>query len=216
MSTVRKIINIKKYQDKLTVYNLSVDGDKSYNANGVFVHNCDACSELDQEIFDIETSQSLKPPIHPNDRCILVPITKFEPYELSKIDLSKIQDLGGNMLMFEMDSSPALNADGELDNTDEKIIIAEPGLDRYIQIKSFVITNMDVNQPVTIELKDTKNPDIKYLTMLEKNGGKFKMDFKDLWSLGNNIGLKLKISAPQKVSYNFRYIITDINNKRLM
>ena len=53
MSAIRKIKKIKIYKSKQRMYDLSVRGDKSYNSNGIFVHNSETCKYMDGQVLEV-------------------------------------------------------------------------------------------------------------------------------------------------------------------
>ncbi len=53
----------------LVVYNLEVEEDQSYIANGFVVHNCAICWGLDGKVFSVK----IPPAAHPNCRCAILP-----------------------------------------------------------------------------------------------------------------------------------------------
>jgi len=76
--SIRDIIRYPVQQ--VNVYNLKVASDPVYFANGLLVHNCNICEGLDGTYFEPgdPALAELKPPIHPNCRCILVAVLKEE------------------------------------------------------------------------------------------------------------------------------------------
>jgi len=66
------------------VYTLTIEGDPTYIAGGIIVHNCPRCAALDGASWDLDgepiDGNKIKwiggPPLHHNDRCILSPIAK--------------------------------------------------------------------------------------------------------------------------------------------
>lgn len=76
MSQLKKIKSIKRYSKKIVMYDLEVEGDKSYNANNVFVHNSEFCSFHDGQIIKKDDAQlsAVWCPNHYNCRSILNPI----------------------------------------------------------------------------------------------------------------------------------------------
>lgn len=61
------------------------------------------CRSLDQKVFDVDSEVGrVTPPLHFNCRSLLVPLTKFEDYETSKVpSVQEIQDEGGNLKNFK-------------------------------------------------------------------------------------------------------------------
>ena len=62
---------VTKRHHQATVYNLEVEADHTYFANGILVHNCMACIALDGKLYP--TNQPF--PAHVADRCTMVPAT---------------------------------------------------------------------------------------------------------------------------------------------
>ena len=60
----------------------------------------DVCRELDGKIFDKgDYIDKITPPLHFNCRSILVPVTKFQDYEISSdVNVEKLKSLGANLL----------------------------------------------------------------------------------------------------------------------
>jgi len=58
-----------------TVYNLDVEEDHSYIANGFVVHNCPQCMALDQKVYPLGEPHP-QPPAHVQCRCTIVPVLK--------------------------------------------------------------------------------------------------------------------------------------------
>jgi hypothetical protein len=65
---VSDVVTRTQYQP-IAVYNIEVDGDHSYVAGGMVVHNCAACLALDGSIQ--KTSELMA--VHVQDRCTVVP-----------------------------------------------------------------------------------------------------------------------------------------------
>lgn len=71
----RTISRVARQCKSLTVYNLEVEEDHTFFANGVLVHNCMACLVSDGEVF--RSNQELSD--HPGGRCAVVPILMVGP-----------------------------------------------------------------------------------------------------------------------------------------
>ena len=56
----------------ITVYNLEVEDDHTYVANGFIVHNCMSCIAKHGQVFPLEEEQR----DHWNGRCSQIPVTK--------------------------------------------------------------------------------------------------------------------------------------------
>jgi hypothetical protein len=55
----------------ITVYDIEVETDHEFYANGVLVHNCPICAGLDGTTYRL--GDTTRPPAHPNCRCSVVP-----------------------------------------------------------------------------------------------------------------------------------------------
>ncbi len=70
-------ISIPLIRSREIVYNLQVENDPVYYANGILVHNCEICGPLDNETvpitdtFSSEVGELDSPPAHPGCRCTL-------------------------------------------------------------------------------------------------------------------------------------------------
>ncbi len=58
----------KAFRSDLTVFDITVDEDHSFFAEGVLVHNCNRCAELDGKVFDLDEPMPPRP-LHP--RCLV-------------------------------------------------------------------------------------------------------------------------------------------------
>jgi hypothetical protein len=67
------VSRVDTHSNLLTVYNIEVEGDHSYVANGFAVHNCTACWAMHGETFDNSVPG---PDGHPNCRCARVPVVR--------------------------------------------------------------------------------------------------------------------------------------------
>jgi hypothetical protein len=85
------------------VYNIQVDDQPEFYANGILVHNCPLCEELEGVILRIEEAHGMLPR-HPNCRCSFAPANLGEDEEdqvrgKGAIDkaISRSQKLGGRV-----------------------------------------------------------------------------------------------------------------------
>ncbi len=70
-----KIVKITPIKERKKVYDITVEDDQSFVANGIVVHNCPICAALDGKFWELGTFD-LYCPAHPRCRCILTPVTK--------------------------------------------------------------------------------------------------------------------------------------------
>ncbi|MHB1418469.1 MAG: hypothetical protein ACYCX4_02615 [Bacillota bacterium] len=54
-----------------TVYNIEVEDEHVYYANGFLVHNCTVCGPLHRKLFPIDRIPFGGPPGHPRCRCFI-------------------------------------------------------------------------------------------------------------------------------------------------
>lgn len=79
-----KIESVEVFEGEDVMFDLSVEGDKTYVANGFAVHNSDYCLQQDGRIYRINEPDLYPPPAHFNCRSTLIPITADEQYKISK------------------------------------------------------------------------------------------------------------------------------------
>jgi len=80
------IESIEIFDSEDVMYDLSVEDVKSYNANGIIVHNSDICKRLNgQRVNPTETfvdpstgEQFWHPPSHPNCRSTIIFVPEVE------------------------------------------------------------------------------------------------------------------------------------------
>lgn len=167
----------------------------------------DICESLDGKIISIEESASLKPPAHFNCRSILVPITKFEDYELSEIPSAEdLKGMGGNLLMFttEKKYSASTFLSRIITVAGDMVLVEKPGEGSSIYVESLDLCNLNYDKAVQVMLKDSDN-NIIYPTMLEPRGGKVFREFKGGLKLNPNSALIVHLSCGQEVSVVINY-----------
>lgn len=103
------------WQGMSNVYNLQIEGDPTYFANGILVHNCSWCLAMDGKVIgvgqsfwhigdtmEVEVEDSVRhlsftyedviaPPLHPNCRCTLLPWKK--EWEELGVELPAMEDV---------------------------------------------------------------------------------------------------------------------------
>lgn len=79
-----KITKIHHYAvTALPVYNLRVENDETFYANGILVHNC---TEMDGKVFRKEQMATLFPPAHYMCRSTIVGVVEGETFQFSPVD----------------------------------------------------------------------------------------------------------------------------------
>ena len=184
----------------------------------------DICNYLDNKIFDVKDSGSIKPPAHFNCRSLLVPITKFEKFKTtprSALSDDKLKAKGGSSLLlagnrkFAIGNDPLLSNSASAQEFGDSVAIAGAGDKKHIQVLSISISNMDMTNPVTVSFKGKRDQEYRYKTLLAKTDN-WSKDFPDeYWKLNNNEALVINLSAPVQIEYTIEYIITDKNDKRI-
>ena len=58
----------------MPVYDIKVDCEPEFYANGILVHNCPECAPMDGQHFPMDDDNV--PPLHPNCRCTAIPRLK--------------------------------------------------------------------------------------------------------------------------------------------
>lgn len=76
------VSSVATHSQATRVYNIEVEEDHSYIANGFAVHNCAVCWSMDGREFPLSKPGPFD---HPNGRCIRTPVVK--PWRLLGIDL---------------------------------------------------------------------------------------------------------------------------------
>ena len=71
----KKIHDIQYYAGPVTVYNLQIETNPTYFAEGILVHNCEA---MDGRVFRNDDPDFAPPPAHYNCRSTIVPITEYD------------------------------------------------------------------------------------------------------------------------------------------
>lgn len=69
---------INFFEGSATVYDIEVEGDHCFFAEGVLVHNCVVCGGLDGKHWKVGDPEIRQPPLHFSDRCTLVPEIDWE------------------------------------------------------------------------------------------------------------------------------------------
>lgn len=77
------IITGELVNEPAEVYTLTIEGDPTFVAGGLIVHNCKRCAALDGQAWNLDGEklpgtkvEFIAPPIHFGDRCVLSPIAK--------------------------------------------------------------------------------------------------------------------------------------------
>ena len=85
--------------EPVEVYTLSIEGDPTFVAGGMIVHNCVRCAALDGQAWNLDGEklpgtkvEFMAPPIHFGDRCVLSPIPKT--FRDIGLDIPEPQDAG--------------------------------------------------------------------------------------------------------------------------
>lgn len=76
------------------VYDIEVDVDHSFIVAGVVVHNCAACGAMDGKRWKV-TDTFRRPPLHPNDRCVMVPVVDWEGLGIEPPDAGQRASMDG-------------------------------------------------------------------------------------------------------------------------
>lgn len=140
----------------------------------------DVCSELDGKIFEKgDFVDRITPPLHFNCRSLLVPVTKFQDYSPDKeVSIDKLQKLGGNLILSEHSHVHKFKLErqkprsGNIGNFGDFVIIeGQPGSE--IVLDTAVVSNSDMQFPVTVSLLDSVTGEEKFKVTLNRMGGNF-------------------------------------------
>lgn len=85
--------------EPVEVHTLTIEGDPTFVAGGMIVHNCVRCAALDGQAWNLDGEKLpgtkvtfLAPPIHFGDRCVLSPIPKT--FRDIGLDIPEPEDAG--------------------------------------------------------------------------------------------------------------------------
>lgn len=187
----------------------------------------DVCRHLDGKIFEKGAFvDRTTPPLHFNCRSILVPITKFEEYKADKPEsLSKIKDLGGNLVFNETTALPSSIEEGPLlvatvreDKFGEHILVKSPGAGRLLHIHSIAAYNEDMQAPVkasVIAVSGTGRVELAS-GVLPRGGGRMDFDYRQSSRvLAEDSDVRVVLSAEIPVTFTVEYSIHELGGKRL-
>ncbi len=73
--TILNVVYHRSFGIPYTVYNLAVESQQEYFANGILVHNCEQCSSLEGEVYRVSEAHGIIP-VHPNCRCCWRPFVE--------------------------------------------------------------------------------------------------------------------------------------------
>lgn len=185
----------------------------------------EVCQYLDGKIFEKgDEVDRLGPPAHFNCRSILVPITKYEDYELDNMPaVEKLQEMGGGLIfsnktprtkVYEMARPPEILS-LNLNKFGETILSDSFGLGMRLQIKGITLSNADTKHPITVSVGD------RIKITLPNSGGNFTTRYneKNPWIMPSAIPLIANVvgvsaDAPN-VDLVMEYVILDVNGYRL-
>lgn len=102
MSQLIKVDSVKHFSGSLRMYDLTVENDETYIANGIVVHNTELCRSLDGKMWSKDDPEIAlyQPPNHFNCRSILTPVFRGdEPGEWDEApqDLEPAEGFGGSV-----------------------------------------------------------------------------------------------------------------------
>lgn len=184
----------------------------------------EVCRELDQTIFPVDMSSSLKPPAHYNCRSLLIPITKYEDYKSDDnysedVNMEKLVKMGGGLLVPAKSGATMFDLQYERlsfgkikESFGDEILITSPDKNKKINIISIFASNLDLEKPVTVAFKDSSEAEYRYSTMLNYGGGKLDKNFgNEFWTLNVGSDFIVTLSANVRTNIEIIYFISDIN-----
>lgn len=95
-----KIVKITRDSKEEYAYDIQVESEASYIAEGIIVHNSEYCEKMDGRIFRMEDLPRLIPPAHFNCRSFTVPITRFEVEGAGEKGIELSEEVPGRMAGF--------------------------------------------------------------------------------------------------------------------
>lgn len=174
----------------------------------------DVCAYLHGKIFKRgEFVNRLGPPAHFNCRSILLPVTKYEEYELDEEpSIDKIQSLGGNLIFSNNDRKFEMN----LNNLSSVINLSsykttnvvEPIKRLRIEVKKIILSNADIKRPITVSIGNRMKVSLE-------SSGTFSQDYgkNNTWILPINTPLTIQLfgtsSDNPNVDVTVEYIYLD-------
>jgi SPP1 gp7 family putative phage head morphogenesis protein len=180
----------------------------------------DICEELDGTIFDIDDSQILKPPAHPNCRSLLVPITKFEDYKddenyLTGKDMytiDEIHEMGGNLIQGNLKDNnkyvrvfvDSLMVTGNIKGMHNFKLIPQV-FNKQIKVLSVLIANMSYIDTTKMAFYEKDEYNVAYENVIKPND--IYMEKYDNFVLDVNDSLWIRLSLPCDIAYTIEYIL---------
>lgn len=176
----------------------------------------EVCRYLDGKVFEKgEFITQATPPLHFNCRSILVPVTKFEDYEVSQEPSAEtLKNKGGNLL-FSFVRSPRpyqdnhkISVSGQTKTIGDNEILPAPGDKRSLVIYRIEISNLSRLSDTVIGMKPTNDSEIKHLRPYQK-GETHSIPFgTEGWNIGTNTGFTLFLQTDGvDVSYTVEYTV---------
>lgn len=169
------------------VYNLGVEKDHTYFAEGVLVHNC---------------------------RSTLIPVTKFEDYKASKEpSIDSLKAKGGN-LIYNEGNMPALVVSDIIKEFGDKVVIAAAGENLSVSIKRISVANLSHTDPVVVGVRESMGTQLRYTREI-KYSQPWDICFDDGWILPAGQGLVMNLTSPVETSYTIEYEILGPMGERI-
>lgn len=172
----------------------------------------EVCSSLDEKIFSInEDIGRITPPLHFNCRSLLVPVTKFESFETSKIpSVAKINDMGGGLKKFEEDDMQVLSASGEASGAGLTMAIAAPGAGARIALTGFTVSNSSSEFPVGFGFTESDGAAVNFMETLKPLAGRTRT-FDPRFTISENTPVFIQLYANVPVAYTIEYVVEKLN-----
>ena len=158
----------------------------------------EVCQYLDEKVFPKGPEvDRLGPPAHFNCRSVLIPITKYEDYELDDVpSVDKLQSMGGNLIFslnkeikkFE-DIRSSISITKNINTFYEVPLIDAPNKQGdKIELRKIDISNADSKHQISVIIGD------RITITLPKSGGTFSQNYGIReWILNPNMPLTVKL-----------------------